>query len=222
MKKLFISFFLFCSLVGCISNPVTPPQSSTPRPITVFVDGTKLYEKYSKFVLVVEFLNPNTFEWDTLGSAFVVMYKGKQVIVTAKHVAEFDMPMRLRTMKGDYISIDNNKLADNDDIAVFVSGKALPFKGGIELAKSNPKIGSDAFHIGNPLGVNWSFTTGVISQYEEGNIIASTPIAPGSSGGLLLDKEGKMIGIAVAVIPSWTQFNYFEPVESLKALLDTK
>jgi len=66
-----------------------------------------------------------------------------------------------------------------------------------------PSIGDRVFAIGNPLGLNWSFTEGVISAIrpqlfglnEIPLIQMQTPLNPGNSGGGLYDKEGFLIGI---------------------------
>lgn len=75
------------------------------------------------------------------------------------------------------------------------------------------KVGQPVIAIGNAMGVGQSVTTGVISALdcavgggmdEYGNIFgsdertmiqSSAPISPGSSGGVLLDKQGRVIGI---------------------------
>jgi S1-C subfamily serine protease len=73
------------------------------------------------------------------------------------------------------------------------------------------------FAIGNPFGLDWSLTTGVVSAIdrslpaEDGRTIiehliqTDAAINPGNSGGPLLDSSGRLIGINTAIFsPSGT------------------
>ncbi len=84
---------------------------------------------------------------------------------------------------------------------------------------SKIKVGQLAFAIGNPYGENNSFTTGVISAlgrtlpagsssnsnstgptYSIPDVIQTdTPINPGNSGGVLLDDQGRVLGVTSAI-----------------------
>ena len=73
------------------------------------------------------------------------------------------------------------------------------------------KVGQKVFAIGNPFGLDWSLTTGVVSALnrslptgEGGAVIqdliqTDAAINPGNSGGPLLDSAGRVIGINTAI-----------------------
>jgi S1-C subfamily serine protease len=73
------------------------------------------------------------------------------------------------------------------------------------------KVGQKVFAIGNPFGLDWSLTTGVVSALnrslptEDGRgaveelIQTDAAINPGNSGGPLLDSAGRLIGINTAI-----------------------
>jgi S1-C subfamily serine protease len=70
------------------------------------------------------------------------------------------------------------------------------------------EVGQTAIAIGNPLGLERTVTTGVISAVNrsprgimlDGLIQTDAAISPGNSGGPLLDSRGRVIGINTAVL----------------------
>lgn len=71
---------------------------------------------------------------------------------------------------------------------------------------SSVEVGDPAFAIGNPFGLNWTLTTGIVSALHrqikapDGAAIANAiqtdaALNPGNSGGPLLDSAGEVIGI---------------------------
>ena len=73
------------------------------------------------------------------------------------------------------------------------------------------KVGQKVFAIGNPFGLDWSLTTGVVSALDrsiptedarsviEHLIQTDAAINPGNSGGPLLDSAGRLIGVNTAI-----------------------
>jgi S1-C subfamily serine protease len=74
------------------------------------------------------------------------------------------------------------------------------------------QIGSDAYVVGNPLGLTGSLTAGVVSGLDRsfkspetnrvlhGLIQVDAAVNPGNSGGPLLNREGQVVGIVTALI----------------------
>lgn len=72
------------------------------------------------------------------------------------------------------------------------------------------QVGQKVFAIGNPYGLDWSLTTGIVSALDrsltgdDGVVIqhliqTDAAINPGNSGGPLLDSAGRLIGINTAI-----------------------
>jgi S1-C subfamily serine protease len=77
-------------------------------------------------------------------------------------------------------------------------------------ASGNLRVGQKVYAIGNPFGLDWSLTTGIVSALDrslptdsgatiEHLIQTDAAINPGNSGGPLLDSAGRLIGINTAI-----------------------
>lgn len=95
------------------------------------------------------------------------------------------------------------------DIAVLrVNGRNLPFA--TPGDSDELRAGQLAVVIGNPLGLDRTVTTGVISAVDrsprgtglDGLIQTDAAIHPGNSGGPVLDSNGRVVGIATMILSS--------------------
>lgn len=95
----------------------------------------------------------------------------------------------------------------------------LPF---LEFGDSDHIYRSDeVLALGYPLGQeSLKSSTGVISGRQQGLIQMSAPINPGSSGGPLLNINGKVIGITSSGILEAQNVGYSIPINDLKVILD--
>lgn len=106
-----------------------------------------------------------------------------------------------------YIKIidDDNKKYDINNIEVYNGEKDLAVISGdfkfnpIPISNKELKVGQEVTAIGSPKGQLNTVSTGVISNADdEYQIRITTPISPGSSGGVLLDDKYKVIGVTYA------------------------
>lgn len=98
------------------------------------------------------------------------------------------------------------------DIAVLKIGVGFKRPPAVPVGTSaDLKVGQKVFAIGNPFGLDWTLTTGIVSALdrslpgEAGGpaidhlIQTDAAINPGNSGGPLLDSAGRLIGINTAI-----------------------
>jgi TPR repeat protein/S1-C subfamily serine protease len=150
---------------------------------------------------------------DTLrgsGSGFIVSENG--YIVTCNHVINGASKIVVVINKKEYAAKLSNKDEYNDIALLKIDGNFSFLK----FAQSNSaKIGSDVFTIGFPnpalQGVNQKVTKGNINaltgfQDDFRLFEISVPVQPGNSGGPLLNENGEIIGIIVAVLKAETAF----------------
>lgn len=84
---------------------------------------------------------------------------------------------------------------------------------------SDMSIGDKIYTIGNPLGIKYTVTSGIISnkdleffQLGRGFMIDAA-INPGNSGGPLVDERGQVVGIVFAGIPQYEGINFAIPFQ---------
>jgi putative serine protease PepD len=158
------------------------------------------------FVSVNRRVSPSVVQIETsdgLGSGIV--FDGKGNIVTNAHVVGTARTFRVTTPAGKILTGKLVGVFAQDDLAVIkVVGRTLrPAAFGDSNAL---EVGDIAMAIGNPLGLQSSFTEGVVSALgrdePEGNgvtlrnaIQTSAAINPGNSGGALVNIGGEVIGI---------------------------
>lgn len=100
----------------------------------------------------------------------------------------------------------------------------------IPVGSSNDlQVGQSVLAIGNPFGLDYTLTTGVISALDrevqsiggrelQGVIQTDAAINPGNSGGPLLDSSGRLIGVNTQIVSSggaWAGIGFAIPVDTV-------
>ena len=157
----------------------------------------------------------------SVGSGFFVR---SDVVATNLHVIEGATEGYARIV-GQEVRYDIAGTVGIDtqrDLALLkiVAGKAPPMRLGDsrEIA-----VGDEIYAIGNPLGLEGTFSQGIISgirKLNSGTMFQITaPISRGSSGGPVLNNRGEVIGVAVATFKGGQNLNFAIPASYLTALL---
>ncbi len=148
---------------------------------------------------------------DGLGSGVVVNLDGD--ILTSLHVVANATHIDITFADGTKSAGGVIATQPEDDIAV-VRADHTPSTL-VPAILGNPAAatqGTEAFVMGNPFGLSWSISGGVISGLDrtfrlektgrvlEGLIQIDAAVNPGNSGGPLLNREGHVIGIVTALV----------------------
>lgn len=140
------------------------------------------------------------------GSGFVVREDG--VVVTNQHVVSKAHRIVVRLRDGRRLDARVLGIDERTDLAVLqVQARQLPV---LEFADSDAAaVGQFVYAIGIPFGQEWSFTSGMLSGKGRTRLLAPTSllplvedylqtdalINPGHSGGPLLDRQGRVLGM---------------------------
>jgi len=146
-----------------------------------------------------------------LGSGVVVNDSG--AVLTALHVLAEAKTIRVTFADG---TTTTAAIATSDpatDIAVLIPDTAPASI--VAATLGNPgamRIGSEAYIVGNPFGLYGSLSSGVVSGLDRsfqvpgsdrvfhGLIQVDAAVNPGNSGGPLLDRDGRVVGIMTALV----------------------
>jgi hypothetical protein len=155
------------------------------------------------------------------GTGFVATTDG--FIVTNYHVIEGQSDIAIELANGYREQVSEiAAYSERFDLAILrVSGVsvALPIGRG-QLAE----VGESLVAIGHPLGFTSSVATGVLSGYRQTDenlwqIQTTVPMSSGASGGPLMDKHGRVIGVMQAMIVEGQLLTFAIPIDYLRALL---
>lgn len=158
------------------------------------------------------------------GSGFVV---GKGVVATNFHVIEGATSGAAKMVgKKTFFPINGVVGVDKKrDLALLsVSGlDRQPLKFAVE---DEANVGDKVYAVGNPLGLEGTFSEGIVSgvrHLKDATILQITaPISPGSSGGPILNAKGNVIGVAVATFKTGQNLNFAIPSFYVRNLLTSK
>lgn len=81
-------------------------------------------------------------------------------------------------------------------------------------------VGDDIYAVGNPKGLEGSFSKGIVSSIRQklGLIQVDAAISSGSSGGAVVNNRGKVIGVAVSSLSGGQNLNFAIPSNYLAQL----
>lgn len=212
-------------LVAVLSADQRTAPSSVTRVGQNAISGAEIFRTYARAVAVIE-ATDDTSAVIRFGSGLLL--SEHRVVVTNAHVVSG--PGRIRARLGSDIFLApelNVQYVDVEgDLAVLRLERVVQGVPNIRLrADGLPDVGERVFAIGNPQGLERTFSEGVVSGLRSltgiGSVIQHTaPISPGSSGGALFGASGDLIGLTVAYLDSGQNLNFAIPASAVAAAID--
>ena len=162
------------------------------------------------------------------GSGFIVSQDGR--IFTNAHVVEGADTVTVllrdgRRLKGEVVGADTTT-----DVAVIkINASNLPT---VKFGNSDNLLpGQAAIAIGNPLGLDYTVTQGIISATGRSGsdfgssarvnfIQTDTAINPGNSGGPLINSSGEVVGINTAIIQGASGIGFAIPIATAQRVAE--
>jgi S1-C subfamily serine protease len=195
--------------------PIAPAGTSGPADPT----GFSLEEMVDRALPAIVTVETSTGR----GSAFFVQH---DTLITNVHVVQNDAYVTLRRMDGTTTNARVQTKAPTFDIAVLKVANATPMQAYLPLGSQNQlKPGQEVIVIGSALGtLQNSVSRGVVSGLRRsgGVTLVQTDAAanPGNSGGPMLDKSGRVVGVTTAGYREAQGVNFAVSVDHVKDILD--
>jgi len=174
-------------------------------------------------------LEPLLLKFLTNGSGFIINSSGQ--ILTNSHVVDGADLVTVtlkdgRTFKGKVLGED----AVTDVAVIQIDANKLPT---LALGKSDTlQPGEAVIAIGNPLGLNNTVTSGIISATDRSSsdigasdkrvdyLQTDAAINPGNSGGPLLNARGEVIGMNTAIIQGAQGLGFAIPINTVQKIAE--
>lgn len=228
-----VTGFIVLSLAGCALAPVPPPSDagrtsppptgvSAPAPVATAAPVSPApaatvagFSKFEKAALRVRNIGCGV----SSGSGFAI---ADHVFVTNRHVVGGAALLQVSTYDGRDIDVNAVGAVLIADLALVWTKETLPAT--IQLAPANPSEGTEVSVVGYPLGGQLTTTSGRVIRYgpdpigrsSQPMIYSDAPIAPGSSGSLVVNAGGLLVGVAYA---GGGGQSVFVPVETVAQVL---
>ncbi|AFV00582.1 trypsin-like peptidase domain-containing protein [Simiduia agarivorans] len=109
-------------------------------------------------------------------------------------------------------------ISENYDLAyLYLKADGCPAMG--LNPDSDLPLGHKVFTIGNPAGLKYTVTAGIVSGYQTHEaaeyVQTDAAINPGNSGGPLIDEQGQLVGVNTMILSGTEGIGFAIPVESL-------
>lgn len=160
-----------------------------------------------------------------IGSGFIVDTEGH--IVTNNHVIAKAEEIEVTLENGLKYKAEVVGADPKTDIALIKikpRGKIVPVKFG---SSEKLRIGEWVFAIGNPLGLGYTVTAGIVSAKGrslglgayDNFIQTDAPLNPGNSGGPLFNLDGLVIAVNTAVAPRGQGIGFSIPIDMVSGIV---
>jgi serine protease Do len=139
--------------------------------------------------------------WGTCSGVYV----SPNLVLTANHCVDMPKGIKLKeiwvgNITGESAKANVVKIDPTRDLALLKTElKGIP----VRLAR-DVRVGEDCWVVGNPLGLEFVITKGIVSSTDVGfdvfprdHFITDATILPGNSGGAAFNSKGQLIGIVV-------------------------
>jgi serine protease Do len=209
-----------------------------PRPagsaLGVEADEQQAVKIYTKVVSATVFLSSSfttgPVTGKSMGTGFIVDDSG--TVITNAHVVGGARNISAQLYDGQKVKVEIIGVDYYSDVAVL---KLTGFTGKlskVDLGSSdNLRIGQRAFVIGNPYGLGFGLSTGILSgldrtttsvNFTEPRVAllqTTAPVNHGDSGGPLLNSDGRVIGVTTSILEGTQNIGFAIPINIVKEIV---
>lgn len=205
------------------------PVDAVPEAPSAELPAETVYRSVRDSFATIEVLEDG--EPAILGSAFVLGSDaaGDVYLVTNRHVVQPSVPAETKlTYRARFLSDASPELSldfvsDREDLAVLRLARPAENRPVLTLrTRASLAVGQRVYALGSPHGLKATFTAGIISALRDDSLQTDAVIDPGSSGGPLLDAEGRLCGVVTRVWNNGKNYGFALYADDVLALLQER
>lgn len=217
VKRFLFVGVLFFTLLLCVVQPVLGANDNSAA-----MQADDIFKMVNPAVFSIE-------TYDLYGnklaaaSGFIIDSTGKAV--TNYHVIEDAYYVRAKLTDGRLVNVTKILYMNRSKDVAIIQLEGSNYST-VKLGDSENIItGQNIFVIGNPLGLENTISNGIVSSskrvlHNNTFIQVTAPISHGSSGGVLLNTSGEVIGVTTMYIENGQNLNFAIPINDVKESLD--
>jgi putative serine protease PepD len=208
LVALVVTALLFYSLGSTRTPQALPTASPKPSPSPA-PSISQIFATIAPSVVFIEAVHTGSNASESTGTGVIV--NGDGTILTARHVINGAQAIKVTFADGTASAVTIVATDPVNDIAALLPATLPSVVVPAVLGRSDRlNVGDEVVAIGNPLGLTYSTTAGVVSGLGRRISVADGPtganliqfdaaVNPGSSGGPLINGRGETVGIVVAL-----------------------
>jgi hypothetical protein len=213
-------------LIATVTLLATALSRATAQTTTLALSGDQVVERVSPAAVSILV---GKGDGQVAGVASGVIIRSDGVILTANHVVKGMREVQVRLKSGEIY--DQLELIASDErrdvAAVRIAATGLPV---LPMGNSaNAASGATVFVVSNAVGLPWTAFSGILSATRMADDVPgagsgyrilqfTAPLAPGSSGGVLVDAEARVLGIVVGSLSVGQNVNFAVPIDTIAGL----
>ncbi len=233
MKRTFVYGFGVALMLACVAAPAVAKSNLRETPLVKAIKRCKasvvnIHSEKTTYNNDSLFSNSRGRKVNGMGTGIVVDERG--YIVTNHHVVHGVDSLRVTLVDGSTYRASVVSYDSRHDLAVIKinTSKKLPV---MPLGTSSDlMLGEDVFAVGNAFGYEHTVTKGIVSalhrdvevnekQSYENLIQTDASINPGNSGGPLLNVNGEVIGVNVAIRAGAQRIGFAIPIDDARKIV---
>jgi len=208
LVALVVTALLFYSLGSTRTPQALPTASPKPSPSPA-PSISQIFATIAPSVVFIEAVHTGSNASESTGTGVIV--NGDGTILTARHVINGAQAIKVTFADGTASAVTIVATDPVNDIAALLPATLPSVVVPAVLGRSDRlNVGDEVVAIGNPLGLTYSTTAGVVSGLGRRISVTDGPtganliqfdaaVNPGSSGGPLINGRGETVGIVVAL-----------------------
>ncbi len=216
LKLLAIAVFCLASISNLMGSEGNPPVLS----------GDQVVERVSPSAVSILV---GRGDGQVAGVASGVIIRSDGVILTANHILQGMREVQVRLKSGEvYDQVELIASDERRDVAALrIPAMGLPV---LPIGDSaTVASGAAVFVVSNAVGLPWTASAGILSAMRMADEVPgagsgyrilqfTAPLAPGSSGGVLVDAEASILGIVIGSFNVGQNVNFAVPIDSVAGL----